>query len=429
MQKLKQIIPMFLPLILVFYHIYPQALDVAGSSFIFLSGLLGLALYAYHKFPFKETLMVISSLLGLLFIFYTSGWLNERDDPYTFGYIKSQVAWFFSAYLIIFTIYKIHKRPSFNTLLLYIAIAIGLQAVITFGMNMDESIHDFFFSIQMQVEYTEDIMEEGGQQRLMGYGIAFFGAGAVSGIGLILISYLLMRMKLNKKGFIALAALYVFTFYIGLFMARTTIIGAAIGFLVIGVLYIWDHRSERKQARAFFVSAVFLMAGGYTLAMFYFPSFSDWAFELFINFMRTGKLQTRSSDGLDEMFLIPKDLHTLIFGRGRMTFYGTDVGYSRMLFWVGVPGTLAFFLYQMFIVKLSYTKDWAVNIMPISIFVYTLVLNIKGWIDLNLILYLFFFYFMFYKYYIYMPTRNLEIKTMGAIRHENRLKENGLYRK
>ncbi|MBK5721483.1 hypothetical protein JGH11_11430 [Dysgonomonas sp. Marseille-P4677] len=422
MPKLKQIIPMLLPLILMFYFIYPQALDVMGSSFILLSGVLGLGLYAYHKYPFKEVLMVISGLLLLLFVFYTSGWINNNSDPYTFGYIRSQIAWFFSAYLVIFTIYKIHKRPSFNTLLLYIAAAIGLQAIITFGMNMNESIHDFFFSIQMQAEYTEEIMEEGGRQRLMGYGIAFFGAGAVSGIGLILISYLLMRMKLDNKGFFALAALYVFTFYVGLFMARTTIIGAAIGFAVIGVLYIWDNKSEKKQARAFFISAIFLMAGGYTLAMFYFPSFSDWAFELFINFMETGKLQTRSSDGLDEMFLIPEDLHTLIFGRGRMVFYGTDVGYSRMLFWVGIPGTLAFFIYQMFIVKLSYTKDWAVNLVPITIFVYTLVLNIKGWIDLNLILYLFFFYFMFYKYYVYMPKQYSGVKTMGTIRRENRLK-------
>lgn len=421
MSKLKQIIPMLLPLIFMFYFIYPQALDVVGSSFILLSGMLGLCLYAYHKFPFKEVLMVVAALLFLLFIFYTSGWVNNTSDPYTFGYIRSQIAWFFSAYLVIFMIYKVHKRPSFNVVLLYIAAAIGLQAIITFGMNMSEGMHDFFYSIQMQAEYTEEIMEEGGRQRLMGYGIAFFGAGAVSGIGLIMISYLLMKLKLDNKGFFALAALYVFTFYIGLFMARTTTIGAAVGFMVIAILYIWDNKSEKKQLKYFFIAAIFLMAGGYTLAMFYFPDFSDWAFELFTNFMRTGKLQTNSSNGLDEMFIIPKDLHTLIFGTGGMVFNGTDVGYSRLLFWVGVPGTLAFFLYQLFIIKLSQTKDWTINIVPMSIFVYTLALNVKGWIDLNLILYLFFFYFMFYKYYVYMPARYLKVKTMGDIRRENRL--------
>ncbi len=79
-------------------------------------------------------------------------------------------------------------------MILYIAAAIGLQALIAFGMNIHESIKDFFFSLQMQSEITEDVLEEGAGQRIMGYGIAFFGAGAVAGLGLIMISYLLMRI-------------------------------------------------------------------------------------------------------------------------------------------------------------------------------------------------------------------------------------------
>ncbi|MDR1717497.1 MAG: hypothetical protein LBS20_16810 [Prevotella sp.] len=420
MAKLKEIIPMFLPLILTFYFIYPQALDIRGSSFILLSGVLGLGLYTYHNFPFREVIYVMTGLLVMLFIFYTSGWLNDTNDPYTFGYIRSQIAWFFSAYLVIFSIYKIHKKPSFNIVLLYIAAAIGLQALITFGMNQSEAIHDFFFSIQMQAEYTEDVMDVGGSQRLMGYGIAFFGAGVISGIGLIVISYLLMRLKLNNKGFIALILLYVFTFYIGLFMARTTVIGAAVGLVVIGILYFWDNKSVKKQARIFFISSIFMMAGGYVFAMFYFPHFSDWAFELFTNFIRTGKLETRSSNGLEQMFLIPKDLDTLIFGSGRMSFFGTDVGYSRMLFWIGIPGTIYFYCFAMLVARLYLTKDWAVNLMSAAIIIYSLGLNVKGWVDLNLIIYLFFFYFMFYKYYIYIPSRNIGMRTLVSYKNEKK---------
>lgn len=69
----------------------------------------------------------------------------------------------------------------------------------------------------------------------------------------------------------------------------------------------------------------------------------------------------------------------------------------------GIIGTLGFFVYQLYIIRLSLTKDWGVNMVAISIFVYTLALNVKGLIDLNLILYIIFFYFMFYKYYVYMP--------------------------
>lgn len=412
---------MFLVLIVMFYYVYPQALEVRGSSFILLSGVLGLGLYAYHGFPFKETIYVIIGIGVLYFSFLTSNWVNMTGDTYTVGYPKSQIAWFFSAYLVIFLIFRVHKKPTFNTLLLYIAAAIALQALIAFAMNTNSSINDFFFSLQMQAQYNERVMAEGGSQRIMGYGIAFFGAGAISGIGLIAISYLLMRLNLKTKEFILLALLYVFTFYIGLFMARTTIIGMAIGLALIAVLYLWDNRSYRKQAKTFFISSIFLMAGGYTFAMFYFPYFSDWAFELFINFLNTGKLETRSSSGLEEMFVIPQDVHTLIFGRGRMDFHGTDVGYSRQLFWTGVPGTIIYFGFQYFVAKLSFTKDWATNIFALAIFVYALALNVKGWIDLNFVLYLIFFYFMFYKYYVYMPKQYVKMKTISSVRKQNRI--------
>lgn len=412
MQKIKEIIPMFPVLIVMFYFIYPQALDVNGSSFILLSGAIGLGLYAYHRFPFREVIYVLIGIGIMYFSFLTSNWINMTEDSYTIGYPKSQIAWLFSAYLVIFLIFAVHKKPTFNTLLFYIVAAIGLQSIIAFAMNINESINDFFFSLQMQAQYNEDVMEEGGSQRIMGYGIAFFGAGAISGMGLIVISYLLMRLNLKIKEFILLALLYVLIFYIGLFMARTTVIGLAVGLAIIAILYIGDNRSHKKQVKIFLIATIFLMAGGYTLAIFYFPSFSDWAFELFTNFMKTGKLTTRSSSGLNEMFIIPQDLHTLLFGSGGMDFHGTDVGYSRQLFWTGVPGTIIYFGFQYFVVRLSSTKDWVVNILPLAIFVYTLALNVKGWIDMNFVLYLFFFYFLFYKYYVYMPKQYEKGKTL-----------------
>lgn len=413
-------IPMLLPLILTFYHIYPQALSVSGRSFILLSGVIGLGLYAYHRFPFKEVVYAIAGLLLMLFTFYTAGWINNTETAMMFGYPRSQIAWFFSSYLIIFSIFLIHKRPSLNTVLLYISAAVGLQALIALGMNTDESIQDFFFSLQMQVEYTEEIMDEGASQRIMGYGIGFFGAGALSGMGLLTISYLLMRMNLSRTGFILLVATYVLIFYIGLFMARTTVVGMAVGLMVIGILYLWDNKAQKQQAKTFFISAIFLMIGGYFFIMSSFSHFADWAFELFINFINKGELTTTSSSGLAGMFEIPDDLHTLIFGTGSMDFQGTDVGFSRMMYWVGVPGTIYFFLYQLFIIRLSWTKDWGINIAALSIFFYAFILNIKGWIDLNLALYLIFFYFMFYKYYVFLPREEAKIKTMGDIKRQNR---------
>lgn len=394
---------MLFPLVLMFYFIYPQALDIRGSSFVSLAGIVGLGVYAYHRFPFRETIYALIGLFTLFFFYYFLSWVNHSPDGYTISYFRTQIAWFFTAYLVILAIFKVHKKPTFNTVLLYVVGAITLQSVIAFAMYTNEGIEDFFFSLQMQVEYTEEIMEEAGSQRLMGYGIGFFGAGAMAGIGLIAASYLFMRLKLNTPGFILLVACYVFMFYIGLFMARTTVVGMGVGLILIAILYLKDNRSIKKQAKKFIIVSVFLLAAGYTFAMFYFSSFSSWAFELFTNFLERGRLETTSSNGLEEMFIIPEDLHTLIFGKGDMGFWGSDVGYSRLLFYVGLPGSFLFFAYQLFIIKLGQTKDWAVNIFALTMFVYVMVLNIKGWIDLNFILYLNFFFFMFYKYYVYYP--------------------------
>ncbi|NDV95994.1 hypothetical protein D0T84_13885 [Dysgonomonas sp. 521] len=423
MPKLKHILPMLLPLLVTFYHLYPQALDIRGSSFISLSGLVGLGFYAYHRFPFREVVYLMIATFAVSLIFYTATWYNLQNDNFWFDYIKSRIAWFFTAYLIMLLIFKVHKRPSFNTVLLYIVSAIALQSLCAFLMYISEPIENFLYSLQMKVDYTEEIMDEAGSQRLMGYGIGFFGAGAISGVGLLLLSYLFMRMKLKAKEFILLAGLYVFIFYIGLFMARTTIVGMALGFGVIAVLYLWDNRAEKKQAKTFFIASIFLMAGGYVFAMFYFSSFSDWAFELFTNLFVHGRLETRSSSGLSEMFLIPKELSVLIIGEGTLEFFGSDVGYSRLLFYSGIIGTLAFFLYQLYIIKLGQTKDWGVNIAPISIFVYTLALNVKGFIDLNLVLYIIFFYFIFYKYYVYMP------KIYAKSKNKNKMKLTQIYKR
>ena len=420
MQKLKEIAPMTLPLIVTFYIIYPQALNVMGSSFILLSGVLGLGLYAYQRFPIKETFVVIGAMGVMLFWFYSVSWYNGSDDPYTLGYFKSEIAWLFSSYLLVFSIYKIHKRPSVDTVLFYIVAAVALQCLITFLMYINEPIADFFFSLQFQVEYSEAVVAENSWQRLMGYGIAFFGAGANNGIALVVLSYLLVRRTLETKEFLLLSTLYVFIFYISLFMARTTVIGAATGFILIAFLYVTDRHAQKKQIRNFVLSSVFLLFGGYIFAMFYFENLADWAFELFINFVEKGSLETKSSNGLTEMFEIPEDLGVLMFGDGRMVFRGTDIGYSRMLYYVGIVGSVLFYGFAFFLVKMWGVKHWAINMLGYALCIYGLILNIKGWFDLNHIFFIIFFYFMFYKYYVYMPRQNTDT-SIAAIKRRRKL--------
>lgn len=386
-----------------FYHIYPQALDMAGSSYIIMAGPVGLMLYAYHRFPFKEVIFVF--LMGILFYFYyyICAYVNVSNDGYIFGYFRSQIAWFFSAYLCITLMFLAHDKPNLETLAYYIVFAMFAQSVISVGMTLNESVKDFFFAIQSKADYNEMKMDMSEGQRIVGYGTGFFGAGAVYGFGLIFNAYLLVKAKLDRNRFILLAAVFCFIFYVGLFTARTTVTGLAIGLALIGTLYFIDSHTDKKRIRTFLIVVVFLAASGYSLSYIYFPSMTDWAFELFENFIETGELHTKSSNDISGMFYAPKDWQTQIFGTANMGITGSDVGYTILLFFVGFPGTILFFLYQLTPIWLSQTKDWTVNILGLALFLQLLVLNIKGFIDMSFIGFLYFFFFMFYKYYIYQP--------------------------
>lgn len=390
-------------LILVFYLIYPQALDIGGSSFISMSGIFGIALYALHKFPFKEVISVLIVFGIFIFMCYISGYVNDFYDDFMVSFIKSQMGWFFTSYMIIYFMYRIHKNPSVYVLIGYIVGAITLQCVITLIMYFNEAANDFFYSIQLQTdidEYKKGIAEK---ERLIGYGTAFFGAGIVAGYALMLIMYLFLKIKMNIKQFAFLAFLYALIFYVGLFSARTTVIGFVASFIVFSVLFFFDVKPLKKQGSYFIASLVFLLVTGYILCYIYFPDFTSWAFELFNKATERGIVETDSSNGIVQMFYAPEDFKTFIFGNGVMDFFGSDVGYTRLMFYIGFPGMCMYFFYSIFIVAKSMTKDWTLNFLLIALLIYNMVMNVKGFTDLNMLFYLFFFYFMFHKYYIYLP--------------------------
>ncbi|WP_165020611.1 hypothetical protein [Dysgonomonas sp. ZJ279] len=390
-------------LILVFYLIYPQALEIRGSSFISMSGIVGIILYGLHKFPFKEVVSVLIVFGILIFICYISAYVNGFVDDFMTGYIRSQMGWFFTAYMIIYFMYRIHGNPTIYTVLGYIIAAIALQSVITLIMFFNEAANDFFFSLQLKSIVDEETKEIAEKERLIGYGIGFFGAGIVAGYALIFIMYLFLKIKMNIKTFIFLALLYAFIFYVGLFSARTTVIGFTASFVVFAILFFIDVKPQRRQGINFIGILLLLLVVGYALCYIYFPDFTEWAFELFDRFRKEGRIETASSNGIIGMLYAPNDFKTFIIGNGNMAFFGSDVGYTRLMFYIGVPGMIMYFFYSAYVGIKCFTKDWTLNFLIIALLIYNMIMNVKGFTDLNMILYLFFFYFLFYKYYVFLP--------------------------
>lgn len=411
---MKAYIERLILLLIVFYYIYPQALNTFGSSFIILPGILGLGLYIYHRFPFKEVIYLLTAYLTFVFVVFITSYVNMVDDTFIFAYSKSQAAWFFSAYLITFLLFKFHKTPTPVTVASYIMCAVLLQCICTVLIYASPEAKDFLTSLELQVELTEAIRDEVEGTRLVGYGIGFFGAGFIAGYGLIFTMFVITQTKLKKKQLLFLCLIYVFIFYIGVLSARTTIVGCSVSIVLLLILYFKNYRQLKSKVSIMLVSFVLLVIIGSSIIYAYFPSMTSWAFELFTNFTNKGTLETKSSDGIKGMFIFPDDFHTFIFGNNNMNFFGSDVGYTRMAFYCGVIGLVLFYSYALIIALLSFSKDKNTNILLLLIVIYGLALNIKGLTDMHSILYLFFMFFMFYKYYIYRPKiyrQNLELRT------------------
>lgn len=398
-------IMMFGVLMMIFYYIYPQALGVMGRSFIVPCAALGFCLYAYNRFPFFEVHKVLFLFFMLLFWFYFVETKNGVGESFIMTYLRTQMGFFFSAYFIMFILFNVHKKPKFEVIVGYITAAIILQCIITFAMNQNEEIKDFFFSLQMPGgdfdERTRELIEE---QRLIGYGTGLFGAGMVAGYCLIFITYLISKLNLTKVQFAAFTTAYCFVFFIGLFSARTTTIGLAASVVFLFALYFLDGTTNKKQPLNFVGLSLILFSFGAGLATIYFPDYTEWAFEMFDNYKATGKFSTDSSDALYHLFYLPGTMQEKLFGTSMgMSFWGNDMGYTRLIFFCGIIGTFFFFGYQFVIVQQILTKDLTANLLILAVFAYCLVMNVKGFTDMNPTLYLFLFYFLFYKYYRYYP--------------------------
>jgi len=412
MEKIKKGILSVILVVLIFYVLFPTALPLFGFSFIFTSGVLGVILYAYNKFPFAE---IVSMLLffGLLIgwaVFCT--FINSKSDSFYLDYSKSQIAWMFSAYLIIYIFFKIHPNGGLNYLIYYIIAVITIQGIISVWMYFDPEVAAFFDSLQMSTDLSigKRSMTEG--KRLLGYGVAFFGAGIVYGISLIFIAYIFMTKKLNFLQQLFCAILYVATFLVGLMSARTAAVGLVASLALAVLLYFKGDKTLKSQGMLILFYCSVFTSVGVTLVYTFFPEFADWTFELFLNYQETGELRTNSSDGLSEMFLLPSTFKEWVFGRGVGSYWGSDVGFTRLLFWFGVPGTLLYFGFQYLYMKNSFSGDKAFNLTLVVLFAYNLALNVKGLSDLNHFNSILMMYFLYYRYFIYTP----QLYRLGKIR-------------
>ena len=218
-------------LIFVFFYLFPVSfiyfpynittrliLTIFGSIYFFLSNIK----VRYYNIE-KDFYLIFVLLFIILFVSASSLLINNQFDYQFVFYPLSIIFIILAAYFVV----KQGKLDLYK-LINYLIISISLQNFISFIFFLSPPVLNFFNSIQNLSSLDKIKFEELNSIRILGLGSSFFGSGIINSVGLILITYKLTVVK--KRKFLNIYSfLFILNLIIGLFKARTILIG----FLII----------------------------------------------------------------------------------------------------------------------------------------------------------------------------------------------------
>ncbi len=358
-----------------------------------------------YVFPlrFGQLLLILMAFIGIAICYSLAG--TYAPD---FGFVNPLLytpIFLLGAYLINSIFYSHLDRYK---LLEDIVFVCFIQSIIVMLMVAVPAIGNTVrFLIQNDLSNGPNLI--GAGQAFRGNGISgslFWDFGLQQSLGLILIAWL---MKARK--FKTVYVFYYFAILISVFLtSRTGLLGAAIS---LGIMAIGPSigGSWRFPALRFWTTA--LIVFGCITPFINWDAVSDitnFAFELFINFIETGEFTSTSTNHLtnDMLFIPPWDV--MIFGEGGFfmpsgSYYaGTDSGYLRHFYYWGI---FSVFFYGIFIYIASKNIRWVSdNISKLTIFaIWSLlfIAHIKGEVfvlsyQCMTVPYLIFCYSLYHKY-------------------------------
>ncbi|WP_291051438.1 MULTISPECIES: hypothetical protein [unclassified Empedobacter] len=365
--------------------------------------ILGLCLFFLNikkKLSFNSDflkLMFILILLSLVSLFSTL--VNITNDYQFVGYSFSLLLIFLASYFT-FNFFLIKKEVSSNNYfkvisegIIYIVL---IQSFLAFVMFFYSPVADFLNSIQVFIDLDKDKLEEALELRLVGFGIKFFAFGIVNGYALILLASLLKKENYTPSKRVFLWLTYFVIFLIGMMAARTTVIGFCLSMLLYFNPFqkkIKIKTKDKWKLIAYFILLLFLVYF-VNISLFHsdnskFNQLFDFGFDLFINFFETGNANSASLNQMNEMYIWPTELETYVIGDGRFMgvgsdyyYKGTDIGWIRLLYYFGIPGTVIYFITHYFIIRKSIKRYPIYKVTFWMLLIYFFILNFKGFSDI-----------------------------------------------
>jgi len=341
----------------------------------------------YNKVMTVFILTLLTSIWSLLCTF-----IFDLGNDYTFVKLPVTIAvMYFSSYLCISTINVFYSEVNFNVVTKYFIYAILLQSLIVVIQFVNPEIASLISQIQRlterQVNISTSQLEDGS--RFIGFGLLFYTASFFYGTALILIAFQLKYKSMTQVSKISSLLIYLVIFFIGMGLARSTIIGFASS-LIVFIFPIKSVKSIINITFKFIISIILTILTIFIIIKI-FPTFTkslealiNNAFDFVIAYINTGKLSSESASGTIDYFIFPNDIRTYLVGTGLYETYFSkgdynysDVGYLRLLYYFGIPGMILFLIVEAKLLKLAFKTK---KLKPIyySMLIILFITNIKG---------------------------------------------------
>lgn len=397
-----------------FCFIYkPEFIFIPHSINMFM-GIIGLILSTRNKVrdiilyrTDARVISIVRLILPFVIISVFSMIINTSTDMKFIRYGISVFLAYYGAYWLSYMFYKCYGSLNVKIIVMYLLYATLLHQFIALIMFFDYSIYNLLQSLVRIDASGLEAMDRTAGFRLQGLGASFFTAGLIYGYVLIMLALAIKQGEFNSKEQPWIMASYFLITAVGIMMARTTIVGFALGLLIIISYYATSWRKFFKT----FIRLGFILCLLCVVVIKIYPSLLsdfeglfEFAFELVNNYKNSGELHSGTTDRLLEMWgTIPDNFKTWLIGDarwvdadGRHYYMRVDVGYLRNLWYFGLIGTLTYLLYNLKSLKLVLDRRCVFNKVVgryawITLFLYTLVINTKGPIDLLLYIFPFLF--------------------------------------
>lgn len=305
-------------------------------------------------------------LLALLFslVCFVSVIYNHTTDYAYVTYIISMFVWLFGAYTIVWSINEVYGKVSIPLISNFIIAAAVLQCILALLIEYFPAFSAWVDKIVLGVGFQKSFSDVKGE-RLYGIG-AFLDVGGMRFSCILgILAVIGTTLKNDAKKWIPYiyVACFIIIACIGNMISRTTLVGIAFALFYL----FWKcSKGDKQSLRMLKCLTILLLISIPVIIYIYHSNIAFYnkfrfGFEGFFSLAEQGEWQTTSGDKLQTMYVFPDNLKTWLIGDGYfedvrkdpyyigynwLYFYmGTDVGYSRFIFYFGLIGLTCFCLF------------------------------------------------------------------------------------